>query len=337
MASFSERAVAADRARRRRRLRAVHRHPLPPGSAARARARGGDRESLDTSGRAVHVRRGDRRDRDARDVAARRQLPVRRRDRRRRHRRVHRDRRADAAAGAAVAVRARCAAPPRAPRAARGPARASATSRPLWSRWAADLERRPGSVRRGRARRADRDRDPVLLDAPRLHRRRHRSRRARRRARPTTCSRRASGPATTARCSWSRRCARRRSATVSQRVVQVVAHTPASPASRHAQILGSATRRARRGASPRSTRSGSPQAASTSDLLSDLRGTIVPQATRGTGAARPRRRRDRGLPGLQRRADQQAAAVRRNRRAHVVPAADDGVPQPRRPADRRAS
>ncbi len=65
------------------------------------------------------------------------------------------------------------------------------------------------------------------------------------------------------------------------RVVQVVAHTPGVAGVTHAQTLA-----ARHGAPAVAVAevypSGSPMAASTSDLLSDLRGAILPQATRGT-------------------------------------------------------
>ncbi len=112
-------AFDADRPRRRRRLRAFHRHPLPPGNAARVGARGGGR------GGARHLRsRGDvrRRDRlrgDARDDAAGRLLPVRRGGVRRDHRCAHGDIgddadarpagacSADACCGAATAARSR--------------------------------------------------------------------------------------------------------------------------------------------------------------------------------------------------------------------------------------
>ena len=77
---------------------------------------------------------------------------------------------------------------------------------------------------------------------------------------------------------------------------------------------------------------GSPQSASTSDLLTELRENVIPQVTRADLADRARRWRDRDLRRLQRRADDQAAAVRRDRRADVVRAADDGLPQHRRAA-----
>ena len=64
-----------------------------------------------------------------------------------------------------------------------------------------------------------------------------------------------------------------------------------------------------------------------------LRGTLVPQAVGGTGQAAARRRRDRGVPGLQRRHRRPAARLRRGRRAAVVPAAHRGVPQPGRRGD----
>ena len=82
MASFSSRALAADRPRGRRRLRALHRHPLPPGTAARAQSGGGDRRRARHLGAGGPVRRDHRLHRPARHVHARRQLPLRRRDRR---------------------------------------------------------------------------------------------------------------------------------------------------------------------------------------------------------------------------------------------------------------
>ena len=101
-----ERAVAADRPRRRRRLRPVHRHALPAGAAARADRRGGGRRIARHLWPCGPVRRADRLHRDARDVRARRELPVRRRGGGVDRGRVHGACGADAAAGAARLLRA---------------------------------------------------------------------------------------------------------------------------------------------------------------------------------------------------------------------------------------
>ena len=91
-------AGAADRPRRRGRLRAVHSHPPSPGPAGRKVGRGFDRRRPGhlRSGRAV--RRHHRLHRAARHVRAGRQLPLRRGDRRGDRGRVHRPRVADPAA-----------------------------------------------------------------------------------------------------------------------------------------------------------------------------------------------------------------------------------------------
>ncbi len=93
------------------------------------------------------VRRRDGLHRPAGDVRARRQLPLRRRDRGVDRRRLHRRRGADAAAGAARVLRAaRATAQGRRELAAEG--RLSTTDEsPGWSRWADRLRRRPAAVR----------------------------------------------------------------------------------------------------------------------------------------------------------------------------------------------
>ena len=173
-----QRARAADRPRRRRRLRAVHRHPLPAGTAARADApRRPSVEALDTSGRAVLF---------AGVIvciamlgmfALGRQLPLRSGGRRR-------DRRAFTVIASLTLLPALLgffglhrAAPARAPRATRARAAPPPTSRPCGPAGQAVMQRRPAVFAVvGRAGH-DRDRDSVLLDAPRLRRRRQRSRR----------------------------------------------------------------------------------------------------------------------------------------------------------------
>ena len=124
-----QRARAVDRPRGRRRLRAVHRHPLPPGAAARTQRRGrGGRVPRHLGSRRA-VRRDDRVHRDARHVRARGELPVRRRGRHLDRGRVHGHRLAHAAAGHARVLRHARIAPQRTPR-AQGRARsAPATSR----------------------------------------------------------------------------------------------------------------------------------------------------------------------------------------------------------------
>ena len=119
------------------------------------------------------VRGDDRLHRDARDVRARRQLPLRRRDRRLDRRGVHRARGADAAAGAARLLRPLRAAPPGAPRAQgrRAPGQRRVAGLGALDRLDGQA---PGRVRGRRGRGDDHHRDPVLLDAARLGRRRQR-------------------------------------------------------------------------------------------------------------------------------------------------------------------
>ena len=142
------RALAADRARRRRRLRAVHRHPLPAGPPARHVGRGRDRRRgrhLRPSGA---VRRDHRLHRAARACSrsasasstASRSPPrvavaftVRRG--------------ADPAAGAARLLRAHaCSAAATGAQARAGRADAPATSRPAWVRWTGRLQTRPALI-----------------------------------------------------------------------------------------------------------------------------------------------------------------------------------------------
>jgi hypothetical protein len=130
-------------------------------------------QSLDTLRPRGAVRRADRVHRDARHVRPRGQLFVRRRGGGGDRRGVHRDLGADAAPGDARLLRAPRAAPPRAGGGARRPA---ADVRRVLGMEA--LERADGASSgrlRGRRRGSHgRDRDPVLLDAARVLRRRQR-------------------------------------------------------------------------------------------------------------------------------------------------------------------
>ena len=114
---------------------------------------------------------------------------------------------------------------------------------------------------------------------------------------------------------------------------QAVAHTPG--------VVGSTPVRYIKGTGGRPSVAiaqvypkGSPQAASTSDLLHHIRGSVIPAATRGSGVRVSRRWHDGDLRRLQPRAVEQAAAVHRDRRRAQLPAADGGVPQPGDPAHR---
>ena len=127
------------------------------------------------------------------------------------------------------------------------------------------------AVRRGRGRGDDPARDPVLLDPARLLRRRHRPARQRPPARPTTCSPRASGPATTARCSSSPRSTPPRSRRTSRGSSTAVATDPRRRR-RHAAERHPRRRTGRPGVATADVYPvGSPQDASTSNLLHTVR------------------------------------------------------------------
>ena len=221
------------------------------------------------------------------------------------------------------------AAPPRAARAARGQAaRQRRVAR--GGRGGRTRSEAPGRVRRRRGAGHGRARDPVLLDAARLGRRRHRSRELRPRARPTTCSPRASGRATTGRSSSSREVELRSAGGVHARRGGGrahpgrgrldPAHDPAGRDGRPSVAIANVYP------------NGSPQAASTSDLLTRVRDQVVPTASRGHRPARARRWDHGDLRGLQPDPVEQAAAVHRDRRRAQLPAADGRVPQPADPA-----
>ncbi len=78
---------------------------------------------------------------------------------------------------------------------------------------------------------------------------------------------------------------------------------------------------------------GSPQAASTSTLLTTLRNTVVPRASAGSGVHVLIGGQTAIFADFSQRALEQAAAVHRRRRAALLPAADGGLPQPGDPGD----
>ena len=126
-------------------------------------------EALDTSGRAVLFAGDDRVHRDARHVRARRELPLRGRDRNLDRGRVHRARVVDAAPGPAGVLRHARAAPPRAPRAQGGEAPYQRRVGGVGALGRVDAEA-PGAVRGRRGRGARAACDSVPLDATRLGR-----------------------------------------------------------------------------------------------------------------------------------------------------------------------
>ena len=227
--------------------------------------------------------------------------------------RVHGDRRADAAAGAARVLRRRaCCAGASAAR-SRGQAADQRRVAGLGALGRA-ASAAPGAVRRGRRRRdgaASRSRSSRCAWAPPT---RAPIRPARPRARPTTCSPRASGPATTARCSSSRRSSgpaqRPRSSAWRTRSPRTPGRRRRDAAAVHPEPRAGATGVALANVYPK----GSPQDASTSNLLHTVRDRVVPAAERRHRPARPGRRPDRDLRRLRHRAVAQAAAVHRRRR-----------------------
>ena len=228
-------------------------------------------EAIDTSGRAVlfaglivciamlgHVRPG-------------RELPVRRGHRGRRDRGVHRPGGADAAAGAAGHPH-RPLVPRRRERRAlkEGKLQLNVES-PAWVRWTDAMSKRPAVFAAVAALVMIIIADPVLLACGWARPTPAPTRRAPPRARPTTCWPRASAPATTGRSSsWPRSTARLGSGGVRQGRARGGRHARASSARPLSRMIGGRQGRptvAIASVYPK----GSPQAASTTDLLSHVR------------------------------------------------------------------
>ena len=196
-----------------------------------------------------------------------------------------------------------------------GPARCRRGPSPsrwlLWSSWARS---RPRSSRCGSA--------PPTRAATRPEPRR---------MRPTSCSSRASVPATTGRCSWLPRSATQASNRRSSRRLLRSLTRPVLPLQLRRDPAGVQRREA---CGVRQRLPGRlAQAASTSTLLTRCAARSSLRARRDTGLKVSGRWPDGDLRRLRDRAVEQAAAVHRRRRAALVPAAGGRLPQHRDPAD----
>ena len=301
-----------DRHRRRHRLRAVHRHPLPAGPPRGARPRdlGGHRARHRRSGRAL--RRHHRRHLAARHAAHRHR--VRRRPRRRARppwspsRWSPRSRccRPCSASSAATSTSSSCRAPARCATPARPPATAGATS------CSATRGRSPPSacsillvlalpvvsIRLGSS---DESNSPDHRRPP---------------AGPTTSRPRASVPAPAARC-----CSPPRSAapTTCRRCRQVVDDVKATPGV--AQVSPPRPNEAVDAAIIQVIPTTSSQDAATVDLIEHLRDDVLPGGHRRHRRQGARRRRHRGVRRRGHQAAGAAAAVHRRRARPQLPAA----------------
>ena len=153
---------------------------------------------------------------------------------------------------------------------------------------------------------------------------------ARPRARPTTCSPRASAPASTDRCMLVAQIQRSSADQAAlRRLEHALSTSRASPRSRRCRAS-----RARRSRSSRSSRRPRRRTSKTSQLITHLRNDVIPPLEHGTtlrvyvGGSHGDLRR------LRRGHQQQAAAVHRRHHRPRVPAAARGLPQPARAGHR---